>query len=51
MVHYVKGDLLDSDCHFICHQVNCQGKMNSGIAKKAYEKNGQKYMKITTNGL
>lgn len=38
MVHYVKGNLLDSDCHFICHQVNCQGKMNSGVAKSIREK-------------
>ena len=38
MVHYIKGNLLDSDCHFICHQVNCQGKMNSGVAKSIREK-------------
>lgn len=34
MVHYVKGNLLDSKCDYICHQVNCQGAMNSGIAKQ-----------------
>jgi O-acetyl-ADP-ribose deacetylase (regulator of RNase III) len=33
MVHYVNGNLLDSDCPIICHQVNCQGAMNSGVAK------------------
>ena len=33
MVHYVNGNLLDSDCQAICHQVNCQGAMNSGVAK------------------
>ena len=33
MVHYVTGNLLDSDCQVICHQVNCQGAMNSGIAQ------------------
>lgn len=33
MVHYVTGNLLDSDCQVICHQVNCQGAMNSGIAR------------------
>ena len=32
MVHYVTGNLLDSDCQAICHQVNCKGVMNSGIA-------------------
>lgn len=38
MVHYVKGDLLASDCQYICHQVNCQKKMGSGIAKQIREK-------------
>lgn len=32
MINYIKGNLLDSDCNFICHQVNCQGKMASGVA-------------------
>ena len=34
MVKYVKGNLLDSNCDYICHQVNCQGVMNSGIARQ-----------------
>ena len=34
MVTYLKGDLLDSNCDYICHQVNCRGRMNSGIAKQ-----------------
>lgn len=38
MVKYVKGDLLDSDCEYICHQVNCQGRMGSGIAKQIRER-------------
>lgn len=38
MVQFVKGDLLESNCDYICHQVNCQGKMNSGIAKQIREK-------------
>ena len=33
MVHYVNGNLLDSNCQAICHQVNCKGAMNSGIAR------------------
>ena len=37
-IHYAVGDLLESDCDYICHQVNCQGKMNSGIAKSIREK-------------
>ena len=32
------GDLLESDCDYICHQVNCRGKMNSGVAKSIREK-------------
>lgn len=38
MITYVKGDLLETNCDFICHQVNCQGVMNSGIAKQIREK-------------
>ena len=38
MLHEIKGNLLDSECQYICHQVNCQGKMNSGIAKSIREK-------------
>lgn len=37
-VHYVKGNLLEADVDYICHQVNCQGKMGSGIAKSIREK-------------
>ena len=38
MVKYIKGNLLDSDCEYICHQVNCQGVMGSGIAKQIRER-------------
>ena len=37
-VKYVYGDLLESGCEYICHQVNCQGKMNSGVAKQIKDK-------------
>ena len=37
-MEWKQGDLLKSNCDFICHQVNCQGKMNSGIAKQIREK-------------
>lgn len=33
-----RGDLLEADVDYICHQVNCQGKMGSGIAKSIKEK-------------
>ena len=35
---YKKGNLLEADLDFICHQVNCQGRMGSGIAKAIKEK-------------
>lgn len=38
MIKYVKGNLLDSNCDYICHQVNCQGVMASGIAKQIRER-------------
>lgn len=38
MIHYVKGDITKSNCDIICHQVNCQGAMNSGVAKAIREK-------------
>ena len=37
-VNWVKGDLLEADVDYICHQVNCQGKMGSGIAKSIKDK-------------
>lgn len=45
MVTYVKGDLLDSDCDYICHQVNCQGRMGSGIAKQIRDRFPEVYEK------
>lgn len=33
-INFYNGDLLKSNCDYICHQVNCQGAMNSGIAKQ-----------------
>lgn len=38
MVKNVKGNLLDSNCDYICHQVNCQGRMGSGIARQIRER-------------
>ena len=32
------GNILDSGADIICHQVNCQGKMNSGVAKAIRQK-------------
>ncbi len=33
-MYYKTGDLLDAPVDYICHQVNCQGRMGSGIAKQ-----------------
>ena len=33
MINEVKGNLLETNCDYICHQVNCKGVMNSGVAK------------------
>ncbi|MFS0905674.1 Appr-1-p processing protein [Priestia aryabhattai] len=33
MIKIVRGDLLQATEDIICHSVNCQGKMNSGVAK------------------
>lgn len=37
-ITFVKQDLTISDAKWICHQTNCQGKMNSGVAKAIREK-------------
>lgn len=39
----INGNLLDAKADFICHQVNCQGKMGSGVAKAIREKYPQVY--------
>lgn len=38
MIRVVKGNLLDAKETIIAHQVNCQKKMNSGVAKAIREK-------------
>lgn len=34
MIHMCAGNLLDSNVDWVVHQVNCQGKMGSGIASQ-----------------
>lgn len=48
MIHYVKGDITKSNCDIICHQVNCQGAMNSGVAKAIREKWPEVYEQYRT---
>lgn len=42
-ITYHKGDLLESNCDYICHQVNCQGVMGSGLALQVRNKWPQVY--------
>ena len=37
-IYYIKGDILEAKLDYYCHQVNCQGRMGSGIAKSIKEK-------------
>ena len=43
MVKIIDGDLLKSGADIICHQVNCQGVMGSGVAKQIKEKYPKAY--------
>lgn len=43
MVKIIEGDLFETDAEVICHQVNCQGKMGSGIALQVKEKYPEVY--------
>ena len=38
MIKHIKCDIFESGAHVICHQVNCQGVMGSGIAKQVRTK-------------
>lgn len=37
-IKIIDGDLFTTNAQIICHQVNCQGKMGSGVAKQVREK-------------
>lgn len=38
MIKHIKCDIFESGADIICHQVNCQGVMGSGIARQVREK-------------
>lgn len=38
-----EGNVFDSDADIICHQVNCQGVMGSGVAKEVRERYPEVY--------
>lgn len=49
MVEIKTGNVFDTDAKYICHQVNCKGKMASGVAKEVRERYPdvyQEYMNI-----
>lgn len=43
MIKHIKCDIFKSGADIILHQVNCQGEMNSGIAKQVKEKYPKAY--------
>ena len=47
MIKIYEGDLLISNADVIAHQVNCQGKMNSGVAKQIRNKYPYVYEEYT----
>lgn len=38
MIRVIDGDIFDSTARFMVHQVNCQGKMGSGVALQVKQK-------------
>ena len=38
MIRHIKCNIFESGADIICHQVNCQGVMGSGLAKQVREK-------------
>lgn len=51
MIKFVQCDLLKVETDIICHQVNCQGVMGSGVAKQIrdrYPEVYEKYSKLCT---
>lgn len=52
MIKIFDGDLLESAANIICHQVNCQKAMNSGVAKQVRNKFPnvyKEYMKVASS--
>lgn len=50
MITYHSGNILDSGADLICHQVNCQGAMNSGVVKAIRQKWPQVYTEYRNMG-
>lgn len=43
-IKVIDGNLFDTEADYLCHQVNCQGKMGSGVAKQIKERYPLAYM-------
>ena len=48
MIKIVEGNLLEAKEEYICHQVNCQGVMGSGVALQIKKKYPQAYEDYVT---
>lgn len=46
-IKIIDGNLFDSKAKIIAHQVNCQGKMNSGVAKEVRQRYPHVYDEYT----
>lgn len=46
-----EGNVFDSDADIICHQVNCQGVMGSGVAKEVRERYPEVYYAYWTDAI
>lgn len=44
-IKVIDGNLFDTTAGYICHQVNCQGRMGSGVAKTIREKYPEAFQK------
>lgn len=52
MIKIIDGDLFETDAKFIVHQVNCMGRMGSGVAlqvKEKYPHVYEEYAKIVSS--
>lgn len=54
MITIIDGDLFNTNAKFIAHQVNCMGKMDSGVAlqvKNKYPHVYEEYQKIASSNM
>ena len=48
MIAFHEGNIFNGNCDVVCHQVNCQGAMGSGIAKEMRQRFPEVYEKFRT---